>query len=149
MLCNKCGNEIPKGKKFCTNCGQELNIKKTVTANIIFATVLSILLVCIIPYLIGIIAWLYLYSLVVLPLLLFMTIISYGRFYKNKIKSKSIIITAIIILIVSMSFGCFVNRHISDASIILPIPNIILSFLVAFKRNEIKAFVFNNIKNKE
>lgn len=28
IICFKCGNENPKGSKFCTNCGSSLNLKK-------------------------------------------------------------------------------------------------------------------------
>ncbi len=89
IICPNCGKELEEKQKFCTKCGYEFNSKKSVGINITLAVVLSIL-VCIVPNLIHLYGqiWLYIYSFLVIPLLLFMIIITYKQIYNNKISNK-------------------------------------------------------------
>ena len=174
MLCSKCGQEIPKGKQFCSNCGYELKIKQEYTINIVITIILSALL-CMITNFINLNGqiWLFAYCFLVIPCFLFAIIISYKNIYRNNFTSKPIIKSIIAAFVISTLFYCliiFVGNNVKDLSYyiytnfrvmtdynkffdtlskLLILPNIILAFLVSFKRQEIKLFIKNNSKAKE
>ena len=51
MICEKCGYEIPKGKKFCPNCGYSIKDKvRKIPIGIIIGIILLLLLIIFITF---------------------------------------------------------------------------------------------------
>lgn len=155
MYCPNCGNKIEENKSFCTACGCKLKNKKSIIVSTIITVILSIL-TCQLTFLVDSygIKWLYLYSYLIIPIFLFTIIISYGNFYRSKLKSKSIIASIAVAFILSVLYYCLINLiyqtfnyPFSIIAEFLIIPNIILSTLVALKRKEVKVFIMNNIQS--
>lgn len=147
-----------KDNKFCLECGKKVEEnQKSLFINVLCGIVFSIL-VYFIPSLIHKFghSWLYVYCFAVIPLLLFATIISSGELYKNKIVSKSIMLSMLLSLVISVLFYSLIifilhkgNYTFPMISNLLIVPVIILVFLTAFNRNEIKTFVLNNIRSEK
>ena len=169
MNCPNCGRENTRGKNFCTNCGQKLNIKINLIVGIIISIVISILV-----YSMEFLLYRYCFSygnmwlytswstvnkLVLLPLLIFINLICYFKLYKNIINAKPIIISIFVSYIISSlifypSFSfieLFLVKYtytlfILEKAWIITVTDMSLAFMPLFKTQEIIYFVKNNYK---